>query len=712
MNNVEIAARVRHLIENMTLEEKAAQMVQVPCNMVSWEEALEWARRGAGSFLHVLGEKARALQKEARASRMGIPVLFGIDAVRGHALNEHATIFPTQLAMACSFDPEMVEQIGRDTACEVAADGLHWTFSPILCLGRDLRWGRVDETFGEDTYLTGELGQAIIKGYQGGDLSARDSILACAKHYIAYGEAVGGRDSCDSEVSFRKIREVFLPPFEKAVQSGCQTFMTAYGSLDGTPCTASEKLLKTILRDEMGFDGFVVTDWDNVDGLIKRQYVCETTEDASALAANAGNDMMMTTLGFYDGALKAVRSGKLKESVLDKAVEHILTVKMRLGLFENPEKGGDASQIGSPSHRETALQAARESVVLLKNDDMLPLEAGKTKKLALIGANADDLLAQYGDWTYFSHPNRRLNHPGVRPYVTLKEGLQALAGQNGFEVTYDKGCPIVNSENDAECMAAALSDAANADAVIYCVGDRFEQVGENKDRADLALSGRQTELYRQLLALHKPICVVLLSSKPLCLEEMAQSANALVVAFNGGMYAGQAIAEVLTGAVNPSGKLPVSFPRHVGQLPVYYNALPGWHGGRYEDLAAGALYSFGQGLSYTFFQLSGLKFNVKTMRCTVKISNTGKRAGASVVQIYFSDPVSSVMTPGRQLAAFKRVMLQAGESKALLFQMRREDFSLVLPDERRVTEPGRFILTASANGPDDENALHAEFRLE
>lgn len=347
MDNKQIAARAEALLSSMTLEEKAAQMIQVPYAIVGREESLRWARLGAGSFLHVLGDDAREIQKTAmEESRLGIPVLFGIDAIHGHGLNDHATIFPTQLAVACSFDSEVAYAMGRVTAREVAADGLHWTFSPVLCLGRDTRWGRVDETFGEDPYLAGEMGAAIIRGYQGEDLADGEHILACAKHYIGYGEAVGARDSCDTEMTYRKLREVFLPPFDRAVRAGVGSIMTAYGSIDGTPFTADETSLRDILRGELGFDGFVVTDWDNVNSLVRRQHVAETVEQASVMAAKAGNDMIMTSTQFYDAVIEAVRAGGMEERVLDEAVRHILTVKLRINLFEKPEKAGRPGCLG------------------------------------------------------------------------------------------------------------------------------------------------------------------------------------------------------------------------------------------------------------------------------------------------------------------------------------------------------------------------------
>ena len=707
MNEQQIKAKVEEILAQMTLEEKAAQMVQVPVAMVGPEESEMWARRGAGSFLHTLGEEARRLQSICVKTRMGIPAVFGIDAIHGHGLNENATIFPTQLTAACSWNRETVQQMGRATAKEVAADGLHWTFSPVLCLGRDTRWGRVNETFGEDPYLAGELGAAIIRGYQGDDLSDRDSILACAKHYIAYGEATGARDSIDTETTFRKVREVFLPPFKKAVDAGCATFMTAYGSLDGTSCTASRKLLTDILRDELGFDGFVVTDWDNVQSLRDRQHVCETLEEASRLAAEAGNDMIMTSLGFYDAAINAVKNGEMKESVLDEAVRHLLTVKLRMDLFEHPDKLGDPRNLGCEAHLKLARQMADESVVLLRNDGMLPLKA---KKIAVIGANADDLTAQYGDWTYFTHPLPNLDHPWMRPYATMKEGMENLGKKLGAEVDYAKGCCVLPDDADESLMAEAVALAETSDAVVYVVGDVYAQVGETKDRADLALSGRQMELYERIAALGKPVCVVLVASKPLCMGRMAEEANALIAAFNGGMFGGDAVARAIFGEINPCGRLPISFPRHSGQLPVYYNELPGWHGERYNDLPHAPQFAFGEGMSYTTYVVSDLTFDADTLTAKATVQNTGERDGVAIVQAYFNDVYSSVITPVKQLCGFERVALKAGESREVTFAFTADDFALITPDERRVTEPGLFEMMVGLSSK-DEDLLKVQFRL-
>ncbi len=710
MDNRQVAARVEELLSRMTLEEKAAQMVQVPYAFVGREESLRWAKLGAGSFLHVLGDDAREIQKTAmEESRLGIPVIFGIDAIHGHGLNDHATIFPTQLAAACSWDRDVAYAMGEITAREVATDGLHWTFSPVLCLGRDTRWGRVNETFGEDPYLAGEMGAAIIRGYQGEDLSDDEHILACAKHYIGYGEAVGARDSCDTEMTYRKLREVFLPPFQKAVEAGVASIMTAYGSIDGTPFTIDEKSLKHILRDELGFDGFVVTDWDNVNSLVRRQHVCETTEEACVLAANAGNDMIMTSTEFYQAVLNAVRDGQVKEAVLDDAVRHILTIKLRMNLFEKPEKTGRPGCFGCEAHLAQAKIAADKSLVLLGNNGMLPLEG--VKKVAVIGPNADDIRAQYGDWTYFTHPKLNLEHPEVRPYVTVKEGMEAACAARGIECVYHRGCSVLDGEY--EDIAGAVACAKDADAIVLVVGDVIPQVGEEKDRAVLELSGRQMELFDSLRALNIPLATVLVASKPLAVGRAATQADAFICAFNGGMFGGEAVAKAVFGEINPQGRLPISFPRASGQVPVYYNSLPGWHaqqGKGYCDLPDSPLYAFGEGMGYSAFAFSDLAFDRETFKASVKVTNAGAREGVETVQVYMHDVVSSVLTPVKQLIAFKQVRLAAGESAVAEFQLSEKDFSLVNRQERRVTEPGEFELMIGHSSR-DEDLLKLSFRL-
>ncbi|MBQ7886231.1 MAG: glycoside hydrolase family 3 C-terminal domain-containing protein [Clostridia bacterium] len=710
MDNKQVMARVEELLSRMTLEEKAAQMVQVPYPFVGREESLRWARLGAGSFLHVLGDEAREVQKTAiEESRLGIPVIFGIDAIHGHGLNDRATIFPTQLASACSWNPEVARIMGEVTAREVATDGLHWTFSPVLCLGRDTRWGRVNETFGEDPYLAGEMGAAIISGYQGEDMSGDERILACAKHYIGYGEAVGARDSCDTEMTYRKLRETFLPPFKKAVDAGVASIMTAYGSIDGTPFTIDPVSLKDILRGELGFDGFVVTDWDNVNSLVRRQHICETPEEASVLAANAGNDMIMTSTEFYQAVLNAVRDGQVKEEVLDDAVRHILTIKFRMNLFEKPEKTGRPGCFGCEEHLQHAKDAADKSLVLLANNGMLPLK--DVRKVAVIGPNADDIRAQYGDWTYFTHPKLNMEHEPIRPYVTVKEGIEAACTARGIECAYHRGCSVL--EGEYEDIAGAVETAKDADAIVLVVGDVIPQIGEEKDRAVLELSGMQMALFDALRALNIPLTTVLVASKPLALGRAAMQADAFICAFNGGMFGGEAVAKAVFGEINPCGRLPISFPRASGQVPVYYNHLPGWHcqaGKGYCDLEEGPLYAFGEGMGYSPFVYSDLTLDKEALRASVRVTNAGEMAGTETVQVYFNDVVSSVLTPVKQLIAFKQVTLEPGRSTVVEFELKREDFSLINRQEQRVTEPGEFELMIGHSSR-DEDLLKASFRL-
>ena len=733
LSNEAIKHRVEELIQQMTLEEKVAQMMQIPYSVVGREESLRWARLGVGSFLHVLGDDAREVQKTAmEQSRLGIPVIFGIDAIHGHGLKHEGTIFPSQLAAACSWDPAVVEEMGRVTAREVATDGLHWTFSPVLCLGRDTRWGRVDETFGEDPYLAGELGAAIVKGYQGDSLDAPDSILACAKHYIGYGEAVGARDAVDTQMTYRKLREVFLPPFQRAIEAGCVTIMTAYGSIDGLPFTADRKTMKEILRDDAGFDGFVVTDWNNCESLMTQQFVAADLEEAAVLSANAGNDMIMSTLGFYEAAIKAVNAGKLDVAVVDEAVRHILTMKFRMNLFEKPEKIGVPGCFGCQEHLDATLRAARRSITLLKNEGVLPIKAAK--KVAVIGQNADDLNSQYGDWTYFTHPSAHEPRPPRRPYVTIKEGFEALCAQHGMECVYHIGCgvkdpvpaptgpalkdPVAETIRQLSYRRSLIPDdipgavemAKDADHIVLVVGDMIDQFGEYKDRANLELSGRQMELYRTLRALNIPLTVVLVASKPLCIPEIAATADAVICAFNGGMFGGQAVAEAAFGCINPSGRLPISFPQHSGQVPVYYNALPGWHGGKYMDLLGVPVYTFGEGMGYSPFTYANLAFDPDTLIATVDVTNAGTMAGEEVVQVYMHDVVASVIRPVKQLIAFAHVTLEPGETKAVSIQLKKADFSLINRDEQRVVEPGAFDLMVGHSAK-DADLLKIRFSL-
>ncbi len=701
--------RTDNLLSLMSLEEKVGQMMQISYNTLTVEEAEDWVvNKNAGSFLHVLGKNADHLQELALSSRLGIPIIFGIDAIHGHGLMNGATIFPSQLGMSCSWNPELIEKVGRVTAKEVAADGIHWTFSPVLCIGRDLRWGRINETFGEDPFLIGVLAAAIIRGYQGKNLSDADSISACAKHYLAYGESTGGRDAYDTEVTYRKIREVFLPPFKKAVEAGCATFMTGYQSIDGIPMSVNKKLLREILKEELGFEGFVVTDYNNTGSLVTLQKVSPDISDASKKSVEAGNDMIMATNDFYEATIKLVKSGVLSESLIDEAVGRILSIKFSMGLFDSKKRSGYMSRavISCEEHQQVNLELTRESLVLLKNSkNILPLNKNnEIKKLAVIGPNADNLKAQFGDWTFFTHPDPKPDTVPNFEYYTMLKGITELSVSRGIEVAYHKGCDILTDEQDIE---GAVSTASDCDAIIAVVGDCVEQNGEFKDRANLELSGSQLELLTALKSLSKPLIVILVNGKPLSIPWLYRNADAIVETFNSGILGGKATAELLYGEFIPSGKLSISFPYHSSQTPVYYNQLSGWHSPKYVDLAdKNALYPFGYGLSYTKYQYSNLVMSSKvcnkndTITVQVDVTNRGKYDGTEIVQLYINDKVSSVMTPEKELKGFERVFIKAGETKTVSINLSISDLALVTPDEKYVVEAGEFEIMVGTDSRD------------
>lgn len=726
------AQRTEILLSQMTLEEKVGQLMQVTCmkadpkfengkaigwiySRISDEDRHRWvSEKHAGSFLHVLGDEIDLIQKQSQQTRLGIPVLFGIDAVHGHALHNGATIFPSQLGMSCSWDLDLVQKAGRVTAKEVASDGIHWTFSPVLCIARDLRWGRVNETFGEDAFLIGEMGSALIKGYQNENLQGEDCILACAKHYIAYGESTGGRDSYDSQLSLRKVREVFLEPFEKAIQAGCATVMTGYQSIDGTPVTASETLVRKILKEELGFEGFVVTDWNNAESLVTQQRVAHDLSEASAMTLRAGNDMFMNTPGSYEALIEQVQSGGVHMAQLDEAVARILLTKFKLGLFE---KTKSQWSVGSEAHHEVNMELTRKSFVLLKNEgNLLPLHnrSDSALKIAVIGPNADDIKAQYGDWTFFSHPFPKEEQP-EKPYYTMREGIHKVGEKYGAVVSYHKGCHVMDKADQQIDEAKSLAESS--DVVIAVVGDCLEQNGEFKDRANLDLSGEQQALLEALKSTGKPLVVVLVNGKPLSIPWIKNHADAVIETFNSGMFGGLVLGEILFGETIPSGKLSISFPQHSGQSPVYYNQLPGWHGSKYMDLPMEPLYPFGFGLSYTTFEYAQMRLSKAcyeqgdTLEVQVDVKNCGDVAGEEVVELYIRDLVSSVVTPFKQLKGFSRVKIPAGQTQTITLSVPIASLYVVQANGKKVVEPGMFVAMV---GPDsrDTSLLSMSFKVE
>jgi beta-glucosidase len=707
--------RVADLLGRMTLEEKVGQLMM-------WDarsEDLSFINtRQAGSILHILGAKINRAMDLAAKNHLGIPLLVGEDGIHGHSFWKGSTIFPTQLAMAASWNPELLEQVGRVTAEEMAPTGIHWTFSPVLCLTRDLRWGRTGETFGEDPYLIGELGAALIRGFQGKGLDDPTSVLATAKHYAGYSETQGGRDASEADISRRKLRSYFLPPFERAARAGAMTFMTGYQSMDGVPSTANRWLLTDVLKDEWGFRGVLVTDWDNVGRLVYEQKVAATYADAAIMALRAGNDIMMTTPQFYEGAIEAVRSGRLKETEIDAPVRRLLALKFRMGLFENPRRpdlARAAVETARADHRAANLAAARQSLVLLQNNGLLPLDPAKLKTITVVGPNADDDLQQLGDWSLGSpqHPPEAGKHPREKT-TTVLDGIRALAPA-GSSVRYERGSSIV--DDDLSGIPAAVAAAQAADVVVAAVGDHLKFVGETQSTATLELQGGQIALLDALEKTGKPMVVVLVNSKPLVLPPSAKRAAAILEGFNSGMEGGRAVAEALFGQLNPSGKLTISIPVHVGQQPVFYSQVRGQHGDRYADLTQEPLFPFGHGLSYTRYRYSNLRLASPTLArgqgaaVSVDVENAGPRAGDEIVQVYVNDVVTSATWVNKALKGFARVHLAPGEKKTVQVALPWEAFQIVDAEGRSVVEPGEFEILVGPSSR-DRDLLKATLRAE
>ena len=681
--------RIADLLSRMTLKEKVGQMMQLDARGGDLEDLI--VNKHVGSILHTSPEDlSRAAKTVNEKTRLGIPLIIGDDCIHGYSFWPGATIFPSQLGMAVSWDPDKVKAAGRATAEEVSCTGVHWTFSPVLCVARDTRWGRVDETFGEDPMLIGELASAMVKSYQGGakagEALPKNAILACAKHFAGYSETQGGRDASEADLSHRKLESWFLPPFERVAKEGCGTFMLGYESIEGVPVTFNKWLLTDKLRGAWKYNGTLITDWDNVGRSVWEQHVKPDYVHAAADAVKAGNDLVMTTPQFYEGAIEAVKTGLLDESLIDDAVARILALKFRLGLFEDPRLP-DAERIkaviGSAEHQQTNLELSRESIALLRNDGALPFAANKAKRIAVVGPLADDAQNQLGDWTGNSGQVSWMPDGQPRDMITtVLDGLTQLTA-----------------------------------------GDVVQLVGETCSTATLELLGGQNALLDALAAVSretgKPMVTVLISSKPQVLpasivgeygvfakrvSDPETGTGSILWAPNPGMRGGQAIAEIILGLTSPSGRLPITFPRHAGQLPVYYNQIRGQHGDRYADLTQDPAFAFGEGLSYTTFaygeptitggasNADGTFAETDTVRAEITLTNTGERAGVEIVQAYIGDIVTSYSWTDRELKAFQRVALEPGETKTVTFEIPVANCTIVDPDANRIVEPGEFEL--------------------
>lgn len=710
--------RVESLLAQMTVEEKAGQMMQLDARGDIEDAVL---RLRAGSLLHASPDHVRRAQHLVRRTRLRIPLLIADDCIHGHSFYEGATIFPTQLGMASTWDPALLERVARATAEEVAATGVHWTFSPVLCIARDLRWGRVGETFGEDPHLIGALGAAMVRGYQGDGLGDPTAILATAKHFAGYSETQGGRDASEADISRRKLRSWFLPPFQRVAQEGCRTFMLGYQTMDGVPTTVNEWLLHDVLREEWGYRGTLVTDWDNVGRMVWEQRVQPDYVAASAAAVRAGNDLIMATPGFFDGVLDAIGRGLLSEEELDDAVRHILTLKFELGLFEDPRTPDDgriATTVGADRHRDLNREVARRSLVLLRNDGVLPLHPERPLRVAVVGALADDAQTQLGDWAGSSGQVDWMPDGHPRALITtVLDGFRLLSPP-GSTVTYAHGGDILefvpdplgpvqpdgqprppialSRRPDAGVIAEATRAAAGADVVVAVVGDLIDLAGECRSTATLDLLGGQRELLEAVVSTGTPVIVVLLASKPLALPPVVDQAAGLVWAASPGMEGGRAIAELAFGLVEPRGRLPISFPRHVGQQPTYYNQVRGQHGHRYADLTQDPAFAFGEGLTYGDVRYEEVWVEQTdlsprdTVRIRARLRNVGARDATEVVQAYVRDTVTSASWADRELKAFTHVAIPAGTAVEVGLEVPVAECTIVDRHGRRVVEPGDF----------------------
>ena len=655
---------------------------------------------------------ANALQRYAiEHSRLGIPVFLAEEAPHGH-MAIGTTVFPTGIGMAATWSEELVEEIGNTIGKEIRLQGAHISYGPILDLAREPRWSRVEETFGEDPVLTGNLGAAMVRGLGGGRLGEPYSTIATLKHFIAYGTTEGGQNGLPSFIGTRELKEYFLPPFKKAVDAGALSVMTSYNAIDGMPNTANKQLFSDLLRDEWGFNGFVVSDLYSIDGLFHTHHVVANRQQAGITAIDAGVDVDLGGL-CHSKLIEAVKSGKIDEKIVDKAVERVLRLKFEMGLFDHPyvDEKTVAKTVGSKPHRDVALEAARASITLLKNDaNTLPLS--KDLKVAIVGPNADNVYNMLGDYTAPQADGH---------VVTVVDGIKSKIGKD--HVIYAKGCAVRDTTQTN--IGEAIEAARQADVVIAVVGGSsardfktsYEETGaaqagsnitsdmecgEGYDRATLDLMGNQQQLLDAMKATGKKLIVIYIEGRPLLKQWSAENADALLTAYYPGEAGGEALADVVFGDYNPAGRLPYSVPRSVGQLPVYYNKrLPAPH--KYVETEATPLYPFGYGLSYTSFDYRNMKATQtgnRQFEVSLDIVNTGNRAGDEVVQLYMHDEQASTVRPIKQLIHFKRLNIGKGETQNVRFTIDEDDLKMVGQDMKWTVEPGSFKLMAGSSSDD------------
>ena len=709
----EVEARVERILSQMTLAEKIGQMNQVSAggDVTNYAEAL---RKGQiGSILNEVDpEKINEYQRICiEESRLGIPLLVARDIIHGFH-----TIFPIPLGLAASFDPDLVEQGARTAALEGSAQGIRWTFSPMLDIARDPRWGRMAEGSGEDTFLDTKMAEAMVRGYQGASIDTT-SMAACIKHFVGYGAAEGGRDYNSTNLTERQLRNIYLPPFEAAVKSGAMTLMTSFNDNDGVPSTGNIFIVKDILREEWGFDGLVVTDWNSMGEMINHGFGTDK-KDVAKKALEAGVDMDMMTFGYLSHLEELVRNGSVKEAALDQAVRNILRVKIMLGLFEPPYVNAEAGKTVqyAPEHLETALKSAEESAILLKNDGILPLNEEGIRSILVTGPMADAPHDQLGTWAFDGQKEHT-----VTPLKALQERFPG-------KVTF---IPALSSSRERKTrFDDVVAAARRADVVLAFLGEEAILSGEAHSLADLNLKGSQSELLEALKLAGKPVVATIMAGRPLTIERDLPNCDAILYSFHPGTMGGPALVNLITGDVNPSGKTPVTFLRTVGQVPLYYSHtmtgrpyngetllddIPPEAGqtslgntSYYLDYGAYPLFPFGFGLSYTSFDYSRISLDKDVydegdcLEISLTLSNTGKYDGTEVVQVYVRDMVGSLTRPVKELKHFERVYLKAGESRDLRISIPVSELAFYGLDGIKKVEPGEFRIWVAGDSASGE----------
>ena len=704
--------QVDSVLRLMTLEEKVGQMIQYSNNKLLTGPSLdsrnhtEEIKRGeVGSIFNILTvERARQYQDLAMQSRLRIPLIFGLDVVHGMR-----TIFPIPMAEAASFNLELIKKTASVAAAETSAHGIHWTFAPMVDISRDARWGRSMEGAGEDPWYGSQVAKARVEGFQGTDYNDRNTVLACAKHFAAYGAAVAGKDYAEADISEHTLLQVYLPPFRAAVEAGVGTFMNAFNEINGIPATAHKPLLRDILKGEWGFKGFVVSDWGSV-GEIAKHRMAKDNEDAGRLAAIAGCDMDMHSMTYARHLVNLVKQGAVDITLIDDAVKRILTVKFELGLFDDPyrynyrEKEIENKKVNA-AHRKVAREAGAGSVVLLKNQNVLPVTstAGKIAVVGPLNKAKKDML---GNWSAIGK---------AEEVISVFDGLKAALPK--AKITYIEGYDLETNE------LKPLPDFSEYDVIIVSVGERAMESGEAKSKVDININANQQLMVKQIKEkAGKPVITLVMGGRPLIFSDMEPYADAILMTWWLGTEAGNSIADVLTGKYNPSGKLPMTFPRHVGQCPLYYNHkstgrawAPNnpWVSG-YMDESVKPAYVFGYGLSYTTFEIAAPVMSKKEYKAgepvvlTTSVTNTGQYTGKETVQLYLQDVVSSVTRPVIELCGIRQVELAPGETRKIEFTLSEQELGFFNSDKQFVTESGDFKLFV---GSSSDNLKATEFEL-